>query len=37
MDLLGKHGAPDPSEVVDLDGVISIHRSRAPACTPHVG
>ena len=30
MDLLGKHGAPDPSEVVDLDGVISIHRSRRP-------
>ena len=30
MDLLGKHRAPNPSEVVDLDGVISIHRSRRP-------
>ncbi len=30
MDLLGKHRAPDPSEVVDLDGVISIRRSRRP-------
>ena len=30
MDLLGKHNAPDPSEVTHLGGGISIRRSRRP-------